>query len=297
MAQTQQGTISVNDGAIPLDLAATPQVSGGTLATDTYYYVLSAIYPAGESVKSAEVSAVVTGPNGSVDFTWTGIVPLTKYRLYRGTVSGVYTEFYEITAPATSFTDTNASATAGSPLTSSTIAQKVLGSNTLWLANVSVGDKFKVIGDPVLYIIGSISTDTLLTLSNAFAGNTATGASYIIQSDFTTERQYNEILEGDLDWADTLNEGINDIDRDMGKAFGTDKIFNSGVRIVVDGNSEVFLEQHSHSVVTDTVTGVAYALRELGAFDDTGEMIFEPSTPLTHKFVITNEEIFVDDAI
>ena len=50
----------------------TPSASGGSLASATYFYVITALNSLGvETGKSPEASAVVTGPNGKVTVSWT----------------------------------------------------------------------------------------------------------------------------------------------------------------------------------------------------------------------------------
>jgi hypothetical protein len=100
------------------DLAGTPVTSGGSLADDTYYYVVTAIDPYGEGKLSNETAETITGGGGAgkVNLTWTDIADATLYRVYRGTTSGSYTGYYE--TATNSFTDTGAAFDGtGEPLT------------------------------------------------------------------------------------------------------------------------------------------------------------------------------------
>lgn len=72
----------------PASLTPTPSASGGTLATDDYYYVATAYNEFGETTASVEATAAVTGPTGSVALDWPNVTGATGYRLYRGLVSG-----------------------------------------------------------------------------------------------------------------------------------------------------------------------------------------------------------------
>ena len=107
----------------PTSPTATASASGGSLASATYYYKITAFGETGETVGSAEVSAAVTGPNGSVALTW--ICPgAVSYRVYRGTSSGGQNTYYA--SPTCKFTDTGASGTAGSPPSTSTAINEPL---------------------------------------------------------------------------------------------------------------------------------------------------------------------------
>lgn len=108
----------------PSGLAATPSASGGTLATNTYWYKVTALNSVGETVGSNEVSAAVTGPTGSVALTWTTVPGASSYRVYRGTSSGAQNVYY--TATTNSFTDTGAANTGGSVPSSDTSAKGVV---------------------------------------------------------------------------------------------------------------------------------------------------------------------------
>lgn len=97
--------------AIP---TATPSASGGTLATNTYYYKIVAVDAAGNlTPPSPERSASVTGPSGSVALSWTAIPGAASYRIYRGTSSSGENVYY--TSTTNSYTDTNATSTGGTP--------------------------------------------------------------------------------------------------------------------------------------------------------------------------------------
>ncbi len=106
-------------GVPPTLVSATPSTTGGTLATGTYYYVVTALGTTGETLKSNELSAAVTGPTGSVALVWPAVQGATGYRVYRGTAAGAESVYY---APGnvTTYTDTGAASTAGTPPVSST---------------------------------------------------------------------------------------------------------------------------------------------------------------------------------
>lgn len=103
---TASGTTSAQVAA-PTGLGATPTTTGGTLATGTYYYQVTAVNSFGETTGSLEVSAAVTGPNGKVTLDWADMAGATGYRVYRGLAAGG--EKGLIASPAAStHVDTNA---------------------------------------------------------------------------------------------------------------------------------------------------------------------------------------------
>lgn len=67
--------------------SATPSISGGSLATGTYYYEITATDSSGETTASNEKTAAVTGPTGSVALSWGAVTGATGYKIYRGTSS------------------------------------------------------------------------------------------------------------------------------------------------------------------------------------------------------------------
>lgn len=75
--------------APPTQTTPTASTTGGTLATGTYYYEITAINAIGETTASNEESISVTGPTGMVTINWTeSSAGATGFRIYRGTSSG-----------------------------------------------------------------------------------------------------------------------------------------------------------------------------------------------------------------
>jgi hypothetical protein len=118
----------------PTGLAGTAATTGGSLATGTYFYKVTALNSTGETVPSSEISVPVTGPTGRVALTWNAVSGATGYRVYRGTSAGGENVFY--TSGTNSFADTNAAGTAGSP--------PGVGSAKIWVDYTSrlAGDDF-----------------------------------------------------------------------------------------------------------------------------------------------------------
>lgn len=108
------GTVPVaNTAAIPAP--STPGLTnittGGTLAAATYYYKVTALTAAGETIGSSESSVVTTGATSSVGLAWPAVAGATSYKVYRGTASAGQNTYYA--SAGTSFTDTGAAGTAG----------------------------------------------------------------------------------------------------------------------------------------------------------------------------------------
>lgn len=126
---TVAGGSTVNLPA-PTLVSATPSTSGGTLPANTYYYRITALNAAGETVGSNEVSAVTTGATSSVALVWVDNPLATSYRIYRGTASGVQTTYY--TDAGTPFTDTGAAGTAGTVPNVSTARITIPDADDIW---------------------------------------------------------------------------------------------------------------------------------------------------------------------
>jgi trimeric autotransporter adhesin len=132
----------------PANVMATPSASGGTLATNTYFYHVTALDGiSGHETPIAsgtEVSAAVTGPTGSVLVSWTATAgALGGYRIYRGTSSGGENTFFSVPLGTNSFTDTGTAGTAGtgntSPNASSVFISSTTAASYFDTGNVGIG--------------------------------------------------------------------------------------------------------------------------------------------------------------
>lgn len=94
--------------AAPVQNNTTPSGSGGTLATNTYYYEITATNGTGETTASNEKTAAVTGPTGSVALSWGAVTGATGYKIYRGTSAGAENLLVAVVSggSTTSYTDT-----------------------------------------------------------------------------------------------------------------------------------------------------------------------------------------------
>jgi phage tail sheath protein FI len=110
---------------LPTGVTVATATSGGTLAAGQYFYQVSALYGNLEGGPSTEQSVTATGATSSNTISWTAAAAFggqspTGYKIYRGTSAGKENVFY--TSPvATSFEDTGAPSTPGTPIPPSTI--------------------------------------------------------------------------------------------------------------------------------------------------------------------------------
>jgi hypothetical protein len=128
---TVSGGSTVNLPA-PTGVVATPSTTGGSLAAGTYYYRVTFLNAAGETVGSAEVSAITTGATSSVSITWTTNTGATSARVYRGTASGVQTTYYTDADGVAPLVDTGAAGTAGTVPLVSTARITIPAADDIW---------------------------------------------------------------------------------------------------------------------------------------------------------------------
>jgi hypothetical protein len=103
----------------PKQPTVTTATTGGSLAANTYYYVVTALNTAGQTLASAETSIVTTGSTSANTITWSpGVVGAATYRVWRGTASGAENVYY--TTTNTTYVDTGAAGTSGTLPTSNT---------------------------------------------------------------------------------------------------------------------------------------------------------------------------------
>ena len=88
----------------------------------------------------------------------------------------------------------------------------VTGSGTLWLANVSAGDRFKVKAINTTYEIASVDSDTQITLNVNWEGATLIQQNYQINIDRTTNYDFPKIIDEDEDWQYWWTLALRDID-------------------------------------------------------------------------------------
>ncbi|OYV51877.1 MAG: hypothetical protein B7X10_00435, partial [Burkholderiales bacterium 21-58-4] len=103
----------------PTLTGAVAETSGGSLAANTYYYVITAITAGGQSLPGSESAATVTTNNGSVELSWAPVLGASGYDIYRGTVTGAEEALVGtvIGNATTSFVDTGTPFAAPPPAT------------------------------------------------------------------------------------------------------------------------------------------------------------------------------------
>ncbi len=105
-------------------------------ATTTVYYAKLGGNPFSSSTEPSSNSA--TTNTNTVSLSWGSYSGATSYKVYRGTYSGGENTYYSTTS--TSFTDTGATGTSGTPPTSAIITTNPNGANSTRIAGVEFGN-------------------------------------------------------------------------------------------------------------------------------------------------------------
>ena len=101
--------------APPSTLAAAANTGGGTFAAATYFWKVTGLNAAGETVGSAEATVAVTA-GGSASLTWAALpAGTTGVKVYRGTATGAENVLVATLGAVTAYTDTGGAGVAGSP--------------------------------------------------------------------------------------------------------------------------------------------------------------------------------------
>ena len=75
----------------------------------------------------------------------------------------------------------------------------IIGNGTAWSNEIKVGDAFTVKATNVVYDIAEVVSDTEITLSSPYRGNTNLQAQYTIHRDFTVPDNIPELTNGDIE--------------------------------------------------------------------------------------------------
>lgn len=173
--------------AIESPTPAAPTVSGSlgasTLAADTYYYAVSYIsQDDGESMVSDETSIVIDGIGSNIaDISITPVASALEYRVYKGTVSGTYTEYFTVTTSSLSYSDDGTAGTAGTPVSGSSayalrISSTGIGYNYLERPSspfIFYTDDTRVDQFMSLTVDGTRASDLVVFKADATATNTS----------------------------------------------------------------------------------------------------------------------------
>jgi hypothetical protein len=111
---------AANEFALAPTLNSATVVAGGSLShRTTYFYLVTAITPGGETGPSNEKSARIasTGSNRTIALSWTAVPGATGYKIYRGTFTGSENRLVATinSGTTTSFNDTGGTTTAATP--------------------------------------------------------------------------------------------------------------------------------------------------------------------------------------
>jgi len=95
----------------------------------------------------------------------------------------------------------------------------ITGADTLWLtANLVAGDMIRIGAGTVYWEIASVVTETQILLLSPFS-RTLSAVSYEILTDFTPNRDYPLLNQGDLHAADIISRALRMIDKDVSLGF------------------------------------------------------------------------------
>lgn len=144
--------------AVPVQ-SALATASGGSLAANTYYYVVTATNTFGETIASNEQN-IATGASGKNTVTWAAVPGATGYKIYRGTGTGAENVFYSVGA-VTTFLDTGGASTAGTPP----------ATNTALLSNYAGAQIRNPVGGSPLFPISSFTTGLAAVQVDVYARN------------------------------------------------------------------------------------------------------------------------------
>lgn len=122
----------------------------------------------------------------------------------------------------------------------------VTGSGTLWDGNITAGDLFTVASTGTPYFVGSIDSDTQITLTANYAGTTASGVTYALHRDFT-EDNIPLLSKNDIETGTIFSRAMAKI-QELINVNKTEESNLVGVDLVVD-----------NSIVLNELSGVTFA--------------------------------------
>ncbi len=119
----------------------------------------------------------------------------------------------------------------------------VTGIDTLWLTNIQSGDEMLIGSDVVFYTIGSVDSDTQLTLTVDYPSPGFSGLTYVVSSDFTPFHGMPIANQGDLKFADINARQMAIIDQGLSGPFWggkvLDKDLNAAPGAPTDGDAYI----------------------------------------------------------
>jgi hypothetical protein len=180
----KSGGVHASEMAAPAPAAAL--AAGGALTIGTpYYYKVTSLDGAGETVGSAEATAAPVSGNQTINLTWTAIPGATSYKVYRSTTSGTYdATSLAATVTARSFSDNGVTLVSGTvPASTTAYGWKLSPTGSSYLMGGSLGigavprangEIRGTMGGPTA--LSSAIADGTLILSNSGGGSGSVGA-------------------------------------------------------------------------------------------------------------------------
>lgn len=106
----------------PANLSLVPSTTGGSFTAGVKYWVITATTANGETIRSNEVTATLTGTTSSATLSWPVVSGAAGYKVYRGTTSATENLLITTINSGTTLTylDTGTAGTSATPPTSNT---------------------------------------------------------------------------------------------------------------------------------------------------------------------------------
>jgi len=104
----------------------------------------------------------------------------------------------------------------------------VTGTGTLWVGEVAVGDIFTIVGSNAWYEVGSVNSNTQITLTANYAGATITDSTYAISRDFTSNKNIPYPQKGDIETASLIKRAMSIIDTELSTGFDSSNVTITG---------------------------------------------------------------------
>ena len=149
----------------PSNLAVVASGTGGTLSAGTNFWVVTAVDANGETTRSNEVQATLTGSTSSAALSWTAVPGATSYNVYRGTSTTNENILVANTVNPT-YTDTGAAGTSVTP--PSTNTAEVSANTALAIAPITariLNGQLQTINQPDTPNIQLLANTSVLGLS------------------------------------------------------------------------------------------------------------------------------------
>ena len=122
-------------------------------------------------------------------------------------------------------------------------SNQVTGNGTFFLKNVSKGSFFRAQADQDFYIVQSVVSDTLLTLTTAYRGETLNLYPYSITTDKTPNLGLPLMSRFDPDLADTINSALKKLDSATGDSLDYNSLY-SYIPATYSGESAFFVKSN-----------------------------------------------------